>query len=160
MRLLKEPLVHFLALGAAIFALFNWIGERAGGAEAALAREEIVITKGAIRSLTEQFAKTWNRPPAAEELEGLIADHIREEILYREALALGLDRDDTIVRRRMRQKLEFLSEDLLALPEPSEEDLVAYFEAHPGAFRSDSTLTFKHVFLNADKRGDAVASDA
>jgi hypothetical protein len=155
-KLLKEPLLHFLLLGACLFALFHWAGSRDDQRE----RDEIVVTPGRIESLGRIFEKTWQRPPTERELDGLIREHVREEIMYREALALGLDRDDTIVRRRLRQKIEFLSEDIMALPEPSDEELAAYLQEHPESFRLEARLTFQHVYLNADRRGGALYADA
>ncbi len=117
-KILRDPLFHFLLIGAAFFVLFEWVA-RDTRSEIKQA-EEIVVTEGRIRALSQNFSKVWQRPPSEQELDGLIQDHIREEILYREALAMGLDRDDTIVRRRMRQKIEFLSEDIASLPESSD----------------------------------------
>jgi hypothetical protein len=109
LKLVKDPWFHFLLLGVAFFVLFEWVGDDAR-TEINQA-VEIVVMEGRILALSQNFAKVWQRPPTEQELDGLIQDHIREEILYRQALAIGLDRDDTIVRRRMRQKIEFLSED-------------------------------------------------
>jgi hypothetical protein len=106
MQLLREPLGHFLLLGAVLFGVFAWVGDR-GSARAG----HIVITPGHLEHLTVNFTRTWQRSSTAHELAGLIDDYVREEVLYREAVALGLDRDDTIVRRRLRQKLEFLTEE-------------------------------------------------
>lgn len=155
--ILKEPLLHFLALGAALFAVFALLNDDDSGSGSQ--SREIVVTPGRTATLVAQFEKTWNRPPTSQEIDGLIEEHIREEILYREALALGLDRDDTIVRRRMRQKLEFLSEDILTLAEPTEEDLEEYLASHPDAYRLDSLFTFKQVFLNAKNRAGTIDAD-
>ncbi len=154
MKWLREPLLHFLALGAGLFLLY---GAVAGPVEEASVVE---ITAGQVEQLVQGFQKTWQRPPTAAELDGLIEDRIREEIFYREALAMGLDRDDTIVRRRLRQKLEFISEDIAALVEPTESDLAVYLEEHADAFRRPSRLSFRHVYLNRDRRGEAALADA
>jgi hypothetical protein len=105
-RFLKEPLVHFLLLGGALFFAFGLFGKPTGGPAGA-----IVVTQGQIASIASGFALTWQRPPTQEELDGLIEDRVREEVYCREAMALGLDKDDTIIRRRLRQKMEFLSAD-------------------------------------------------
>ena len=118
MKLLREPLVHFLLLGAALFGVFALLGDR-GSARPS----HIVITPGHLEHLLVSFTRTWQRPPTAPELAGLIDDAIREEVLYREAVAMGLDRDDTIVRRRLRQKLEFLTEETAEMAAPSDEEL-------------------------------------
>src|SRR4029077_21161199 len=102
-KFLREPLVHFLALGAALFLLFSFIGNRS---EPQVGK--IVVTSGKIYQAITIFSRTWHRAPTIQELNGLIEDDIREEVFYREALAIGLDKDDIIVRRRLRQKLEFL----------------------------------------------------
>jgi len=80
------------------------------------------------------FARDWQRPPSTEELTGLVRDRVREEVLYREAIAIGLDKDDAIIRRRLRQKMEFISDDLAAEAEPSDAELNTYLQAHPDAF--------------------------
>src|SRR5688500_1327809 len=104
-RWLREPLVHFLALGALLFVVAHW----EGGAGATSKR--IVITPGQIDSIVATFTRTWQRPPTEDELKALVDDFVRDELAAREAAALGLDRDDTVIRRRLRQKLEFLAED-------------------------------------------------
>ena len=155
MKLLKEPLFHFLLLGAAIFG-----GHRLVAAGRATAPDEIVVTQGRIDALTAAFTRTWQRPPTASERDGLIRDYIREEVYAREAIALGLDKDDVVIRRRLRQKLEFVSEDVLAPPEPTDDQLRAYLTSHPDAFRVEARFTFRHIFLNGEHRGEELARDA
>jgi hypothetical protein len=151
-RLLREPLVHFLLLGAVLFAIFG-----RGGSSAGLADRQIVVSEADINRLAEGFTRTWHRPPAADELEAQIRDYIREEVLYRAALALGLDKNDTIIRRRLRQKMEFLFED--AVPPPQEADLRAYLEAHPEKFRTQPLISFRQVFVS-QTRGATAEADA
>ena len=93
------------------------------------------------------FARTWRRPPSEQELQDLIEDYIRDEVFYREGRAAGLDRDDVVIRRRVRQKMEFLAEDM-SVPEPNDEQLAAYLAANPERFRAEDHLTFRHVFLS------------
>jgi len=153
--MLRDPLVHFLVLGAGLFVLFSAVG--GSGSE----REEVIsITPGQVNHLSEIWSKTWQRPPTDAELEGLIEEHIREEVYYREALAMRLDRDDTIVRRRMRQKFEFLMNDLANAVEPTEEELKDYLREHPDQFRTATRVSFSHVYLNRDRRGEAALEDA
>jgi hypothetical protein len=152
--LLREPLVHFVALGAALFALFELVGERARPPEL------VVIEASDVTRLAQGFARTWQRPPTREELAGLVRDQVDEEILYREALALGLDRDDTIVRRRLRQKMEFLFDAGAPLAEPSEAELERHLLAHRERFEEPSRVSFRHVYLSVDRRGDAARADA
>ena len=103
--LLREPLLHFLVLGAALFGLFSMVEKK--GAEAPT---KIVISASHVANLADRFARTWRRPPTQQELQGLVEDYIRDEIFYREGRAAGLDRDDTVIRRRVRQKMELLAE--------------------------------------------------
>ena len=154
MRWFREPLLHFLILGAALFWLAGALGDPASGRA-----DRIVLTAGDVEQLGAGFERTWQRPPTEEELAGLLEDRVREEIFYREALALGLDRDDTIVRRRMRQKIEFLSEDLAAA-EPGDADLESWLAAHREAFRQEPRVAFRQVYLSRDRRGEAVRADA
>ena len=116
---LREPLVHFLALGALLFLFFEWRGGSGPGSS------RIAITPGLIEHLTSGFARTWQRPPTDAEIKGLIDDYVKEEIATREALGMGLDRDDTIIRRRLRQKLEFLVEDAVSSSAPTDAELQA-----------------------------------
>jgi len=154
MTWLREPLLHFLVLGALLFWLAAALGGPAGGRA-----DRIVLTAGDVGQLEAGFERTRQRAPSADELAGLLEDRIREEVLYREALALGLDRDDTIVRRRMRQKMEFLSEDL-SVAEPSEADLERWLAGHREAFRLEPRVAFRQVYLSRDRRGEAVRADA
>lgn len=146
--LLREPLLHFLVLGAALFLLHGLIAGRDGPAE-------FTVSAGQVQRLADGWQRVWRRPPSAAELAALIEDHLREEVLYREALALGLDQDDTIIRRRLRQKMEFIGGDV-APPEPGEADLQAYLAAHPERFREPARLAFRQVFLDRE-RPDAEA---
>jgi hypothetical protein len=153
-NLVREPLVHFLLLGALIFGAFKFISG------ATIEPDKILITQGRIESLEIAFSRTWRRPPTASELEGLIRDYVREEVFAREAVALGLDKDDTIIRRRLLQKLEFVSEDVAAHTEPTDEQLRAYLKAHADAFRGDRRFTFRQVYLNPQQRSTNLRRDA
>jgi hypothetical protein len=152
--LLREPLLQFIVLGAALFGLFHLVDK-----EKAEAPARIVISSARIANLADGFARTWRRPPGKEELQGLVDDYIRDEVFYREGRAAGLDRDDVIIRRRVRQKMEFLAEDISA-PEPSEDQLAAYLRANPERFRTEDRLTFQQVFLSAARRGRAIDDDS
>jgi PPIC-type PPIASE domain len=154
MKFLREPLLHFVLLGAAMFVIYGLVSQERVGKPG-----HIIITQGKIDNLAATFARVWQRPPVDQELEGLIRDYVREEVLYLEALALGLDRDDTIIRRRLRQKMEFVSEDLAAQTEPSDDDLRAYLQAHPEAFAIEPRFTFRQVYLDPLRRGAHLAGD-
>jgi hypothetical protein len=152
--LLREPVVQFLTAGAGLFLLFQWSGAPDSD------REEIVVSASQIEHLTVGFTRTWQRPPTETELKGLIDDHVRDEIAAREARRLGLDRDDTLVRRRLRQKLEFLVEDDAQAALPSDADLQAWLDAHPDAFRADPEVAFRHVLVSRVGRGATATADA
>ena len=154
-KLLREPLVHFLLLGTLLFAVHGGPVKRATGEPG-----KIVVSQFQIDHLTEGFARTWLRAPTAEELEGLIRDYIREEVYYREAMAMGLDRDDTIIRRRLQQKLEFLSENISDFTPPTDEELRAFLRDHPDRFRLERRFTFHQVYLSLERHRENLAGDA
>lgn len=156
MKLLREPLMHFLLIGAAIYALYLTCGTSAESEP----DNTITMTAGEMDWLTTAWQKRWNRPPTAKERDGLIKQHIRESVLYREALAMGLDRDDVIIRRRMAQKLEFLAQDLVALIPPTDEDLQAYFAEHRENYQNPNLFTITQIFFDPDKRGNDTLDDA
>jgi hypothetical protein len=151
-RLMREPLLHFLLLGGLMFAIFG-----RGNPDAATADRHIVVSGADIDRLAAAFSRTWNRPPDQNELQAQILDYIREEVLYREALQLGLDKDDSIIRRRLRQKMEFLFED--TVPPPQEAELRAYLQSHIDKFRTAPLISFRQVFVST-RRGDAAEPDA
>jgi hypothetical protein len=145
-RFIREPLVHFLVLGAVFFAIFG-----RGAAESPSGSTEIVVTSADIDRIAAGFAATWQRPPTDQELEGAINDYVREEVLYRTGLSKGLDKDDTIVRRRIRQKMEFFLEDTVGAPGDTE--LRAFYAANNDKFASEPRIAFRQVFISS-KRGD------
>jgi len=155
MKLVREPLVHFLLLGLGLFVLFGVVSDSSD-----VPIDRIEVPAARIAQMREIFTRTWQRPPTEQELEGLIKDHIKEEVYYREALAMGLDRDDTIVRRRLRQKLEFFTDDLVAAVDPTDEQLEAYLREHADAFRVPSQLSFRQIYFNRDRRGMQATDDA
>jgi peptidyl-prolyl cis-trans isomerase C len=154
---LREPLLHFVLLGTLIFGVRAWRGEdESKGAP----KDRIEVAAGTIAWLGEGFAKQWHRAPNEAEMRGLVDDHIREEVLYREALAMGLERNDTIVRRRMAQKMEFLSQDITAAVEPDEAALQSYFAENPAFYAKAQRVSFRHVYFSKDRRGENVSADA
>ncbi len=142
-------MLHFLLGGAGLFLLFNFASD-----SEMVGDNQIVITSGQIEHLVTLFVKTRQRAPTDVELRGLIDDYVLEEVLYREALAIGLDRDDTIVRRRLRQKIEFLLDDFTAV-EPSDADLQLLLDKQPDRFRLDARITFEQVYLKNESRDAA-----
>jgi len=139
--ILREPLAHFLAIGALIFALYALVGDRNRDPAA------IVVGQGQIDTMTALFERTWRRAPTPEEVKTLIDGYVREEVLYREGVAMGLDRGDQLIRRRVAQKLEFLAESMNGVPEPSEAALQAYLDGHRERFASPVRVTFRQVYL-------------
>ena len=152
---LKEPLFHFLLIGACLFLLY---GLQVDGV--AEQPNRIVFTEADTDRMISLWERKWQRLPNQQELQGLIESQIREEVLYREALAMGLDEGDSVVRRRMAQKMEFISNDLASLAEPDDEQLQAYLDTHADKFAIPARITFSQIYLNADKRGEQVRADA
>jgi hypothetical protein len=140
-RLLREPLVHFLLIGLVLFLAYARLNPDTGD------DFRIVVDEARVRDLSRQFEATWNRPPQPQELQGLIDGYVEDEILYREGLALGLDEDDPVIRRRVRQKLEVISEELDSGQAPAEADLAAYLAANPDSFRQPPLVTFEQLYL-------------
>jgi parvulin-like peptidyl-prolyl isomerase len=156
-RLLREPLIHFLLIGALLFGLYG-LAPSAGPATAA--SKQIRLSQGEIAQLTLLFQSQWRRPPTPQELERLVENKVQQEILYREALAMGLDKDDEIVKRRMAQKMQFLAEDVAAAREPTTAELKAWFEQHSARFAQPPRLSFRHLYFSTDRRGERARDDA
>jgi len=153
-RIVREPLAHFLALGALLYAVGSW---RAASRPSS---NEIVVTPGVVENLAAGFARSWHRPPTDAELRALVNDHVREEVYYREALALGLDRGDPIVRRRLRQKIEFLTEGPGETDAPPDSVLRAFVDRHADDYRVEAHAAFRHVYFSPDRRGADARADA
>ncbi|MDX1643406.1 MAG: peptidylprolyl isomerase [Thermoanaerobaculia bacterium] len=154
-RLAREPLVHFLLIGATLFLLWRLAGEAPPSSEG-----QIEVGEAEVESLIDSWSSVWQRPPSAAELRELVDEYVREEILFREAVALGLHRADPIIRRRLVQKMELLAEDVASIPDPSEADLTAFLERDPRRFEREARLSFAHVYLDPERRGGAVADAA
>lgn len=154
-RLLREPLVHFLLLGAILFAAYAYAQRAHGGIGQST---QIRLTIDDISQLVLVFRSQWRRAPTPEELRLAVEDRVREEVLYREALALGLDKDDTIVRRRMAQKIQFLVED--AAREPTRAELGTWYAANRNQFALPPRVSFRHLYFSPDRRGARARDDA
>ena len=150
-RLLREPLVHFLIIGGLLFALYTAL---TGPGPAP--RDTIVVAPERIEQLAARFERVWRRPPSGDEMRAMIDDFVREEVYYREALALGLDRDDTVIRRRLRQKMEFLTDTGADLLEPGPGDLEAYLAANELSFLQQPRLAFEQIFLGETPAAETV----
>jgi PPIC-type PPIASE domain len=153
-KIAREPLIHFLLLGATLFAAYSVL-HRTGDTDVL----DIVVSAGQLEHLAEGFARVNQRPPTPIEMQGLIGDYVRGEVYNREALALGLDRGDPVIRNRLRQKMQFLSEDVAALAPPSDEQLRIYLQAHADTFRLEQLYTFRQMYFNPDHRHEHLASD-
>ena len=145
----KSPLLVFLLLGSGLFAGQRW------RADADDERRVVTVTDEQVDALRARWDAQWGRPPTDRELQGLLDEMVREEILYREALRLGLDRGDPIVRRRLAEKMTFMLEDNAQLPAPGVREVEAYFAAHAERYREPPRTTFRHVYLSGDRRADA-----
>lgn len=156
MKLLREPLLHFLLIGAAFFLYYHMFSGPAQDRDG----KTIVVGAAEIEWMRASWQQRWNRPPMPDELDGMIEDYIRETVLYREALALGLDKDDRFIRQRLGLKMEFLAADLVTLAPPAEDELRAYFEAHRERYKEPPRFTFTQVYFDPDKRGKTTLEDA
>jgi hypothetical protein len=150
---IREPLLHFVLIGAVLFAFTALRQQQQEHAE-------IRISSGEIAQLAAFWETQAQRQPTAEELRGLIDERIDEEVLAREAVRLGLDRDDVIIRRRLAQKMAFVSDDLAVVTEPAETELRAYFAAHKASYTTPDLYALRHVFFNPDRHGMALDVDA
>ena len=155
-KLYKEPLIHFLLIGAMIFVVFSVVNKD----EIDVSGNKIVVTSADIEWLSSNWSKKWNRSPTETELKGLVDAYIKEEVYYREALALGLDQDDTVLRRRLMQKMEFLSNDLAELDQPGEVVLKKYFLDNREKYELPARVSFTHIYFSYDKRGTMAVEDA
>jgi peptidyl-prolyl cis-trans isomerase C len=156
-RWLREPLLHFLLIGLALFAVYDVRNRDAGRRDRS---DRIELTADDVRQVGFAWVAQGRPAPSPEEMRALVDARVREEILYREALALGLEKDDAIVRRRMAQKMEFLFEDVAKLREPSPGELRAWFERNAERFTQPGRVTFKHLYFSPDRRGSRTRDDA
>ncbi len=155
-KLYKEPLIHFLTIGALIFVLFSLVNK----GEIDVSGNKIVVTATEIERLSNNWSKKWNRPPSETEWKGLVDSYIKEEVYYREALALGLDQNDTVLRRRLMQKMDFLSNDIAELNQPDEAALNKYFLDNQEKYELPARVSFTHIYFSLDKRGAKAVEDA
>jgi peptidyl-prolyl cis-trans isomerase C len=156
-RWLREPLLHFLLIGIAVFAVYAYTHRGRGGVESS---KQIALSLDDLRTMDIYFESQWHRQPTPAEFQAMVEDKVRGEVLYREALAMGLDKDDTIVKRRMAQKMQFLAEDVAAAHEPSTAELKAWFEKNSNKFSLPSRYSFRHLYFSPDKRGKNAQNDA
>ena len=167
LRLLREPLVQFLLIGALLFGAYRYFPPSATtlrssstGATQPAPALQIALTYDQLARLATQFQAQWGRAPTMRERDKLVEADVREEIFYREGLALGLDRDDEIVRRRMAQKMQFLAEDVAAAHMPTEAELRAWFDENRAQFKEPARVSFRHLYFSPDRRGGNARADA
>jgi PPIC-type PPIASE domain len=149
-KLLGEPMLHFLLIGIALFGAYRWVSPDDSGGR------RIVITQGVVDDLVTQHVAARGREPSTTELNHLIESYVRDEILYREGVRLGLDRDDIVVKRRVRQKIEVIAEEDASTRAPTDADLSAYLTANQSRFVQPAILTFEQVFLGYPASGPEV----
>jgi peptidyl-prolyl cis-trans isomerase C len=169
-RVLREPLVQFLAVGAVLFGAYYFIpaGSTAQlvqpaaqpASSGAAPSRQIVLTLDQLTRLATMFQAQWGREPTTQELDRQVENDLKEEILYREAIAMGLDKDDEIVRRRMSQKMQFLAEDVAAAHTPTDAELKAWFDQNANLFEEPTRVSFRHLYFSPDRRGSNARNDA
>ncbi len=156
-RWLHEPLLHVLLIGATLFVVYYALNPGAGRRQDP---NTIVITADDLAQIRLAWMAQWHRPPTSEEMHNLLDGKIREDVLSREAMALGLDKDDTIIKRRLAQKMEFLMEDASSLREPADDELRRWFAQNAQRFATPSLVTFRHLYFSPDRRAAHAREDA
>lgn len=149
-RLLREPLLHFFVVGALLFGAYGLLNQGSENAP-----DEIVVSRGQQENLQLQFERVWQRPATTQELQSLVDNWVKEEIYYREGINLGLDRDDTVVRRRIGQKLEFILESATPVA-PTDAELQAWLEAHATDYQVEPTYSLRQVYFDPARHGDGL----
>jgi len=153
-QLSKEPLLHFLVIGAVLFGAYSWRNRASPGESKT---RQVRVSEDDVLWLKETWAKQWQRQPTRDELHALVTEFLKEELLAREAREMGLDQNDPVVRRRLAQKVEFLVQDTSRLIEPTEDDLQKFYFAHPERFSEPARVSFTHAYFSREKRKDAAA---
>lgn len=157
-RLLREPLLHFLLIGVVLFGVYSLVSP--GYSKAVAPSKEIRLSLDEITQLTQLFQSQWRRLPSQQELQRMVENKVEQEILYREALAMGLDKNDEIVKRRMAQKMQFLAEDNAVAREPTTAELNAWFEQNRVRFAQPPRVSLRHLYFSPDRRGARARDDA
>ena len=157
MRWLREPLVQFLIIGVALFLINGALNQ---GTNQSGTSYEIALTIDDLRQLQSTFAAQWQRAPSPEEMRGLVESRVRQDVLYREALMLGLDKDDIIIKRRLAQKMQFLAEDVAGAHEPTTAELKVWYGKNSDRFALPSRFSLRHLYFSPDSRGQRAHDDA
>jgi len=140
----REPLLHFLLLGALIFGVYQLV-------PSTNVSTTLIVSKHRIQILADIFQATWHRPPTSDELNKLIDNYILEELYYREAVNLGLDQNDSVIRRRLQQKMEFISKDLSSIIDASDVELASFLAKNSDNYRGQSSYSFKQIYIDPTK---------
>jgi peptidyl-prolyl cis-trans isomerase C len=156
-RLVREPLIHFLLIGAALFAVYHYLQPARGAAPSS---KQIQLSLDDLAQLAALFQSQWRRDPTPEEFGRMVEQKVQSEVLYREAMAMGLDKNDEIVKRRMALKMQFLAEDVAAAREPTTDELKSWFEKNSAKFAQPPRLSFRHLYFSPDRRGAHARDDA
>ena len=156
-RLLREPLLHFLLIGAGLFVLFHYMRPHR---DTSPTSRQIQFSIDELSQLALLYQSQWRREPTVDELDRLVENKVQQEVLYREALTMGLDKGDEIVKRRMAQKMQFLSEDVAAAREPTTEELKNWFANNSQKFAMPARFSFRHLYFSPDRRGERAREDA
>ena len=149
--------MHFLVIGASLFWASSLIERSSafGGTQ-----HRIRVSAAKLRQLQETWTARWGSPPDAQQQQTLVEDFVREEVLYREAIASGLDRDDTVIRRHLAQKVEFLAQGVIAAEEPTGAELQRFFDDNRARYVDQRKVAFSHVYFNVSRRGASAAQAA
>ena len=153
-RIAREPLLHFLVMGALLFVAYSWVSR---GKRDESKPRQVHIAENDVQWLRNNWSRQWQREPTRDELSHLITEFLREELLANEARTLGLEENDTFIRRWLAQKMQFLVSDTALLAEPSEEDLHRFYKANSTRFAEPPRISFTHIFFSSEHRKDARA---
>lgn len=156
-RLLREPLLQFLLVGLALFSAWHFVRPADAARDP---KNRIEITEDDLKQMSFAWVSQGRPPPTAQQLQAMVEEKIREEVLYREALALGLDKDDTIIKRQLARKMDFLAEDLSQLEAPTPDELRAWYQQNNAGFALPARVSFRHVYFSPDRRGANTHADA
>lgn len=155
-KLFREPLLHFLLVGAGIYAVYGIVA----AGDSPDDDRRVVVSAGDVQALTDNWIRLWGRPPTEQELAGALRQHLKTQILYREAVAMGLDQGDLVIERRLAQKVEMLAQGLSTPAEPGEDELRAWYLKTQEQFKEPDLYTINHVFFDPDKRDAKTLEDA
>lgn len=156
MNLLREPLLQFFILGGLIYLAYATVAPETQEDKS----QSLIVNAAKVQWMQESWKKRWNRLPTRRELDGLIAQYVKERVLYNEAIKMGLDKDDTLIRRQLAKKVEFLAKDLVVYIPPNDEELQNYFQTHKEDYKGEALYSFTQIFFDPDKRGRDTLEDA